>query len=639
VAPRQILRRLRRPIAATALGLVVGGALVAAREVGVLEPFELDFYDRFQRLAHPGTGVADPRIVIVTIREKDIRRFGHPLSDELLARALGVLLEHGARAVGVDLYRDSPVAPGSSDLERVVVRNPTVVMTERMGDRDIDTVPPPPYVMGTGQVGFSDVVLDPDGHVRRGLLLMNREGRSGYSLSSRLAMRYLAFEGVLPGWSRSGGLELKLGETRLPRFGSSDGGYVGADPGGYQLLLAYPRGRPTFQSLTLSQLLDGSGGLAAIRGRVALVGTSAASVPDRHVTPFGPIDGVEHHAQLVSELLDRALEGAGGMRFPNDDRESLAIVGSALLASLLGATLRSPLALGLAALGGLAVIVGGSFQAFRAGWWLPVLPASLAWMAAGGLSTAYAAFVEAGERRRVMELFGRFLAPDVAAEVWRERDAFLDGGRPRSREATITVMMTDLVGYTEASEKLGPPALTEWINEYLDVMSRLIGAHGGVVNDYYGDGIMANFGVPVPRTTEPEIDADAVAAVECALAMEAALARLNGSWRSRGLPEAQMRVGLHTGRAVVGLVGSAQRLKFTSLGDVVNTAERIEHLRREEFRGESSIVRILVSDDTYRRLGGAYAAEELGEVELRGKLQRVTVHRIRANIMRERRET
>jgi adenylate cyclase len=198
--------------------------------------------------------------------------------------------------------------------------------------------------------------------------------------------------------------------------------------------------------------------------------------------------------------------------------------------------------------------------------------------------------------------------------------------------------MTDLVGYTSVSERFDAPQLVEWIDEYLEAMAQLVGVHGGVVDDYAGDGIKADFGVPIPRGTDAEICADAVAAVECALAMEGEVERLNRRWATRGFPPARVRVGLHTGPAVVGVIGGSQRLKFTSMGDTVNTAARLESYRSEEFRGEEARLRVLVSAETFRRLGGRYEAEALGNVVLKGKAEPVPVHRIRGRAKPEEEE-
>jgi adenylate cyclase len=293
-------------------------------------------------------------------------------------------------------------------------------------------------------------------------------------------------------------------------------------------------------------------------------------------------------------------------------------------------TLRSPLRLGAAGLAGLASIGGGAGLAFLAGWWLPVVPGALAWVGSGAAGVACVAFAERARRESLRALFGRFLADDVAEAIWREREAFMDGGRPLARQAVITVLMADLQGYTAAAEKLDPARLMEWINAFLESMARTIGAHGGVVNDYTGDGVMANFGVPLLRTSEAEIAADAAGAVACALAMGGEMERLNRDWAVQGLPTGRVRIGVCTGPAIVGMVGSEERLKYTSLGDTVNVAARLESHDREGFAAEvgGPPFRVLVADATRRRLGEAVRAEALGRVGLKGRAEAVAIHRI-----------
>jgi len=161
-------------------------------------------------------------------------------------------------------------------------------------------------------------------------------------------------------------------------------------------------------------------------------------------------------------------------------------------------------------------------------------------------------------------------------------------------------------------------------------MTRVIEAHGGHVDDYAGDGIKFNFGVPLPSTREDEIDADAIRAVECALAMGDELERLNQTWAGSDLPTGRQRIGISTGPVVVGSLGSDERLKYTSVGDTVNTSARLEGLSVEsqDFDREDALFRILVSDSTRLRLGDRFISECIGEFRLKGKGEPLRIHRI-----------
>jgi adenylate cyclase len=152
--------------------------------------------------------------------------------------------------------------------------------------------------------------------------------------------------------------------------------------------------------------------------------------------------------------------------------------------------------------------------------------------------------------------------------------------------------------------------------------------HGGVIDKYIGDSIMAIFGVPVPRTTEAEISQDAVNAVKCALAMERSLIELNNRWREQQLPTIGMRIGIFTGPLVAGCLGSVQRLEYTVIGDTVNTASRLESFEKDFFALDclNSPCRIIIGEATLRRLGPQFKTQRIGEVSLKGKNQKMTVH-------------
>ena len=195
----RFLRRAPGWLVASLLALAVGAGVLGLRAAGALESLELGAYDRLLRWTRPTTE-ADARVLLVRITERDISRYGHPLSDELLAAALGALARAGPRAIGVDLYRDRPIPPGERALERLVLAHPEIVLTEKIGGLDDAPVPAPSYASDAGQVGFSDVHLDRDGRVRRALLLMHSQGTGALSLALQVALRYLAAEGVEPRW-------------------------------------------------------------------------------------------------------------------------------------------------------------------------------------------------------------------------------------------------------------------------------------------------------------------------------------------------------------------------------------------------------------------------------------------------------
>jgi class 3 adenylate cyclase len=243
-------------------------------------------------------------------------------------------------------------------------------------------------------------------------------------------------------------------------------------------------------------------------------------------------------------------------------------------------------------------------------------------------STAIEQGREKAQREVLMKLFSKHVSPEVAEVLWQQREQFLDGGRPRSQKLLITAMFTDLQGFSTISEKQSPEVLMGWLNSYLEMMTTTVMEHGGVVDDFFGDGIKINFGVPIPRETEAEIRQDAINAVNCALAMEQRMIEMNTKAAAQGQQPLRMRIGINTGPVVAGSLGSADRMKYTTLGDTVNTAARLESFSKEVDLSHlaASPCRILIGDTTLRYLDDRFQTERVGELELKGKAKKVEAY-------------
>jgi adenylate cyclase len=259
----------------------------------------------------------------------------------------------------------------------------------------------------------------------------------------------------------------------------------------------------------------------------------------------------------------------------------------------------------------------------------------MAWVVAAAVVTAYLSRQEEEQRTLLMQLFSKHVSQEVAETIWRQRDQFLDGGRPRPQGLTVTVLFADLEGFTTVSEKMAPQALIDWLNTYLETMAQLVMEHGGVIDEYTGDGLKADFGVPVARTTEAEIRCDAEQAVTCALAMVKEMHRLNQSWQQQYLPTVRMRVGIFTGPVVAGSLGSARRLKYTTIGDAVNVASRLSAKIESLHEGISvdtsttdSHCSILVGETTVRYLDKRFQTQRVGEISLKGKEHPIIAYRV-----------
>jgi adenylate cyclase len=637
VAVGSVAKFLRAPLGTGLLViLLVSLAILGLRGCGNLESLELAAYDWFIRL-RPSDPGADPRIVLVTITEQDIQTLGSwPLSDDVLAQTLDSVARFGPRAIGVDIYRDLPVPPGSERLQDFLRKNGRIVWVTKFGQGKTDGIPAPAALRGTENIGFNDIVVDPGGVVRRGLLFIDDGVTTATAFALRLALFYLGAEGIVLQPDPQYPEQLRLGPHTLRPLEPYDGPYAGADTRGYQFLLDFKGWRGSFQSVTLTELLSGNITPETLRNRIVLVGVTAESVKDHFYTPFSrglqdnqQTDGVAIHAHITSQLIRLGLGGAVPIRTLNEWQEAMWIALWATLGALTGFRFRSPWRLSFIIGSGLLALTIFDFSLFLGGWWLPLVPPALAWFITAVAITAYLSYEETVQRAALMQLFSRHVSKEVADGIWRDREQFLDGHRPRPQQLTATVLFTDLVGFTSVSEKLPPEKLMDWLNECMEPMASLVSVHGGVIEQYSGDAIVAVFGVPIARKNEAEINQDAVNAVSCALAMETVLRNLNRRWLEQNRPTTAMRIGIYTGPMVAGSLGGADRLEYVVIGDTVNIASRLESFDKDLFaRSLAGPCRVLIGEATLSRLGQQFVTEKVGQVSLKGKEEKIHVYRV-----------
>ena len=634
------LERLRSPVVVSlALGLVASVLIIGLRSLGFFQFVELATYDIYLRLKEQQS-VPEPRVVLVQTVETDIQRLGEwPLTDSRMAETLKKLLAHEPRAIGVDLYRDIPVAPGTDELNSLLTSEKRIFIIEKFGTDESNHVSGPAVLKGTEQIGFADVPVDDDGVVRRGLLFLDDGENFSVSLALRLAMSYLAEEGITPQAGIPNPEHIRLGEVTFAPFARNDAFYVDADDAGYQYVLDFKGGASRFKTYSLSDVLQGRVDPNVIKDNVVIFGVNAESVKDEFLTPYDRFAergqataGIAVHGYEVSQLLRAALQGDELMRFLSDRYENLWILLWGLVAALVGLMAHSTLKFSLLTVTGLIVLAGSTAIAFVNHWWLPVAPVAIAWITSAGLVTAFLSGHEKQEKKYLMDLFSKNVSSEVADEMWKHRDTFLRGGRLEPRTMTVTVLFSDLANFTPVAERLSPAELMDWLNNYMETMAGLVIKHGGVVDDYYGDAIKANFGVPLPRTTPEEISEDAANAIRCALAMRREMEQLNAAWGEENAPLVKMRMGLATGQVVAGCLGSAQRMKYTTIGDVVNTAARLESYGKEiPERFLDPYCQVMVAASTAEQLDDSVNLEMVGTLQLKGKSKGVDVFALMRN--------
>ncbi|RMH67247.1 MAG: adenylate/guanylate cyclase domain-containing protein [Cyanobacteria bacterium J003] len=619
------------------LGLIVVASTLAStvvigiRQMGWLQPLELGAYDRLMQL-RPMPG-PDPRLLVVAVTEADIQRYRSlSLPDQLYAQALQKLLKHQPRAIGLDIYRDFPVPPGHEALNRLWLSSDRLFAVTKLGNATHATIRPP-AALSTDQVGFNDVTVDAGGIVRRSLLFLpDDQGNTLYSFSLRLALRYLADEGIEPRGSDADPHVMQLGKSIFTPLQPNDGGYVGADTAGYQVMLNYRGDQRAVTWVPLEDVLTERVAPELIRDRVVLIGNIAESGKDFFYTPFSSglrdnqrMAGVFIHAQMVGQFIDAGLGDRAVIWFWPDSIENVWIVLWALIGGILAWRVRHPLALATAVAAALLLLLLTCYGLFLKLGWVPLVPPALTLLLSSGGVVTYTAQQAQQQRQMVMRLLGQSISPEIAATLWEQRDQLLKDGKLPGQRLIATLLFTDLKGFSTISETMEPEELFNWLNAYLEKVADVVQSYHGVINKFTGDGIMAVFGVPIKRTSREGIAIDARNAVDCALALGQLLEELNREWAAQGLPQVMMRAGIYTGPIVVGSLGSKNRLEYGVIGDSVNTASRLESVDKHR---QPSPCRILVAEETLQYLGDRYEVEAWGPLELKGKERKIKVFRI-----------
>ncbi|OLP17580.1 adenylate/guanylate cyclase domain-containing protein [Leptolyngbya sp. 'hensonii'] len=614
---------------ATATGLILG-----LRSLGWLQSLELKAYDQMVQL-RPDPG-PDPRFLVVGITEDDNKKYGVPFSDRDLAKVLRELQRHQPRVIGLDIYRDLPQEPGHAELAKEFKASNIIAITTFPVAKE-DRIIPPPASISPDQVGFNDVVTDPDNVVRRNLYLVTPSGDAILpSFAFQVAQMYLQPLKLEPQLSEDSDQNIEWGQALLVPLEKNSGGYQDNDPNSYQILLNYRTHKRIATRVSLSDVLDGRVAPELIKDKIILIGSIAPSAKDFFNTPFSAAEridpkmpGVEVHAQMVSQFLDAVTGARPLFWFWSEWGEILWISGWSVLGGVLAWRLRHPVVLGLGGTAALGTVLGSGFIIFLHQGWIPVITPALNLLLTGMAVVAYRAQQAQRQQQMTMTLLGQNASPEIAAALWNSRDRLMQDGKLPGQKLTATMLFTDIKNFSTISEQMLPEDLLNWLNEYLSVMTREVQLYHGIVNKFTGDGLIAVFGVPVARETREAIAADACNAVACALSMGENLQLLNQDWKQRGLPCIQIRVGIFTGPIVAGSLGGKERLEYGIIGDSVNTASRLESVEKDR---QGGLCRILIAHETYEYTRDKFQVENWGYLALKGKQHMVDVYQVLARL-------
>jgi adenylate cyclase len=658
----------------TVIGLLLGlGCAIAALLLGRL-PFlrtvELKTYDwRMRATADPASARHD--IVLVDIDEKSLRAMEPlvgrwPWPREIHSYLLDFLARGPAVVVAVDVLfterdrrgyeKDGVLVPGADSDKALAESTAAAGMVVHVADavqesaaatatplapestplphageyrlddsveaRPVLTPPIPEIARASRAIGHNFVVVDPDGTLRRYVPFI-RHGR-GWMPSLGMAAALVALH-LRPGQVRLDDQGLWLGDRFVPLVQQEIPSFYGERRTARRQLVRFVggpvhEGKPTYARYSFydlfyaeQQLLSGEPpdravvNPTAFARKIVVVGTTAPALHDVFSVPMvGKMAGAQIHAAAIDDVLSRrALRPARWIS------AALVVVATSLALGIAGVFLGPWVAISLALAGGAAVVTGLTV-AFGRGLWFPLVDPLSGLALATFTSVTYQYVVEGRQKRQVKQMFSRYVSRDVCEQLIADPTRARLGGTRRE----MSVLFSDIRGFTSVSERGEPEEIVSQLNEYFSRMVPLVFAHKGTLDKFVGDMIMALFGAPLAD------DAHADHAVETALRMVEELHRLNADWAAAGRPTLDIGIGINSGAMVAGNIGSEAIMSYTVIGDNVNLGSRLESLNK------TYGTRVIISDATRQRLKGRYDMRPLGAVTVKGKTQPVDIFEV-----------
>ncbi|MFO0764738.1 MAG: adenylate/guanylate cyclase domain-containing protein [Patescibacteria group bacterium] len=376
-----------------------------------------------------------------------------------------------------------------------------------------------------------------------------------------------------------------------------------------RLIINYP-GRPgTVRRISAADILQGSASLESVKGSIVFVGATARDLHDEQLVPTSagsPMSGVEIHASIADTLLTRHWL---------KDASSIAVALSTLLAVLLvgfAAYLLRPRYSVLVLLLAIAGYAVAGFVLFDKGILLGLLWPMIAMIAAYMGASVYRFVTSEQEKKEIKQIFSRYVSPSVVEALMKDTSKIRLGGERRR----MTVLFSDLRGFTSLSEGLTPEQLVDVLNSYLEEMTKIVFAEGGVLDKYIGDAVMAFWNAPMPQEDH------AARAVRCALKMKQRLHEMNEHKMFPNGLQLRVGIGLNSGEMVVGNIGSSLRHDYTVIGDSVNLASRTESLCK------TYGTEIIITKNVLEDIGGQFIVRELDQVAVKGKTEPVKIFEV-----------
>lgn len=580
------MKKLIYPLLALTVGVVISLSFI----FGIFTGLEYFFEDQlFQKKP------VNSDIVIISIDNDSIQNIGQwPWPREVFAKFLENLNNNTPRGLAIDVIFSEASRIGNSDDWRLQntleqLKYPVIMATEaslqinkKQAEIEKLLLPLPQFQTKNTTLGMVNVISDSDGVVRRFPI-------SAKDIETNKSYNTLAYELLI-----KAGIPIPEENKLLPLNRIVYSGETGSI-----------RRIPFYRALQDKTVQK------ELAGKLVFIGATADDLHDSKPTPMSrgtEMPGVEIHANIANMLI------SGDRLVPIGTFATIAWIILAVIISSLFFLFGKKLSV---------IIVGNIFFGiiylisiiilFERGIVVNFIHIELSWILATIVLFLYRFFIVEREKREMKKTFGKYVSPSVLKQITENPSAVKLGGE----EKEITVLFSDIRGFTTMSEKTTPPELVRILNTYFSAITKKIIENDGVLDKYIGDAIMAFWGAPI---SEPK---QADRAVKAGLEMLEELNRLNKTLASQGDPEIKIGVGIYTGKAVVGNIGSEHRFDYTAIGDTVNTASRLEGLNKE-YKTE-----IIIGESTKNQLTEEFKITPLGSANVKGKMEALKIYNVK----------
>lgn len=636
-------------------------------QIGIVTQLDAIIYDYKLRLTMPKT-VSD-RVVILDIDEKSLAELGHwPWGRDRLATLITKLFDqYGIRMLGFDVvFAEADESSGLQTLEKLAkkefkdsgqfqsalkelrprlnydarfaesLRGRQVVLGYYLSSKSdgvISGVLPQPVLpegsfsgrkiafttwqsyggnlpelqKNAASGGHFNPLVDFDGISRRIPMIAEYKGNYYEALSLAMVRAYLGFPKIVPGFPDEQFSSKTYGRMEWIDLPTEKGTLRIPVDENVATLIPYRGYQGSFAYYSIADILADRIKPELLKGKIVLVGTTAPGLVDLRATPVGEAyAGVEAHANMVAGML----EGNMKQKPPyilGADVLLLLLAGGAMVFLL---PLLSPSRASIVALLALLLLLGVNLTVWSSNLVMPLAGSLLTVIGLYALNMSWGYFIESRSKRQLTGLFGQYVPPELVEEMSRDPEHYSMAGR----KAELTVLFSDVRGFTTISEGLQPDQLATLMNEYLGAMTEVVRRNRGTLDKYIGDAIMAFWGAPVD---DPE---HAKNAVITAIEMQAALVDLNKTLVAKGWPDLKIGVGVNTGPMTVGDMGSPVRQSYTVMGDAVNLGSRLEGITKQYGVG------IIVGETTREMIKKDFVFRELDRVRVKGKEDPVGIY-------------